>query len=209
MVSAEFIDKIFIQFLPKLSEKYTVRKLSLLTKSSYDATYRHVHYLIKENALKVEKVGAYSYVSVNFESNLARKIIEKVSLSKTEIFLKKDIITKKLLEELIKQFKDALPNELLSMILYGSYARGTQTEQSDIDLLIVVSTFDTRDKIERICDATEMRYGKDIAPLITTATELRKMLKSETPTVAQEILLDGVVLFGFEKYYSIIFEAIE
>lgn len=209
MVSVEFIDKIFAQFLPKLAKKYTLRKLSLLTKLSYDAAYRHVHYLIKEGTLKEEKVGAYSYVGINFESNLARKIIERVSLTKTDAFLKKDIVMKKLLEELVKELKNSIPNELLSIVLYGSYAKRTQTEHSDIDLLIVVSTFDTRDKIERICDAAEMRYGKDIAPLITTATELRKMLKSETPTVAQEILLDGIVLSGYEKYYSTMFEAIE
>ncbi len=32
MVSAEFIDKIFTQFLPKLSEKYTVEATTTITK---------------------------------------------------------------------------------------------------------------------------------------------------------------------------------
>ncbi len=209
MVNVEFVDRIFEQFLPELKKKFTIRKLSLLTKLSYDATYRHVHHLITEGALKEEKVGAYSNISINFESNFARKLIERASLKKTSEFLKKDIVVKKLLEELVKELEKSVTNELLSVVLYGSYAKETKTEQSDLDILVVVSTFDVREKIERVCGGIEMRYGKDIAPLITTARELKNMLKSEKPTVAQEILLDGIVLMGYEKYFSIVFEAIK
>ncbi len=209
MVKVEFIDKIIGQFLPELKQKFTIRRISLLTKLSYDATYRHVHYLMKEGALKEEKVGAYSYVSINFESDFARKIIERISLNKTRKFLKKDVVTKKLLGELVEELKKAIPNELLSLVLYGSYAKGTQTEHSDIDVLVVSSTFNVRGRVEQVCGGVEKRYGKDISPLITTAVELKKMIQSKKPTVAQEILLDAVVLFGYEKYYSIAFEAVK
>lgn len=209
MVKVEFIDRIFEQFLPELKKKFTIRKLSMLTKISYDATYRHVHHLTKEGALKEEKVGAYSYISINFASNLAKNMIERINLNKTQEFLKKDIVVRKLLDELVKELEKSIPNELLSIVLYGSYAKGTKTEHSDVDVLVLVSTFDVREKVERVCSGVEKRYGKDIAPLITTAIELRNMFKSEKPTVAQEILIDGVVLHGYEKYYSIMFEAIK
>jgi len=209
MVRAEFIDRIFEQFLPELTKKFTIRKLSLLTKLSYDAAYRHVHYLIKEGAIKEEKVGAYSFVGINFESSIARKIVERVSLKRAAAFLKKDVVLRRMLEDLIRGFEDVIPNELLSVVLYGSYAKGTQTKRSDVDLLAVVSTFEVSEKVARICDSVEVQYGKNVAPLITTASELRSMLKSEKPTVAQEILLDGIVLSGYEKYYSVVFEAVK
>ena len=209
MVNLEFLERIVAQFVPNFKKKFTVRKLSILTKLSYDATYRHVRYLIEERALKEEKVGAYSYVSINFDSDFVRKIVEIISAKRTRKFLKKDVIIGKLLTELVEELKKAIPNELLSVVLYGSYAKGTKTEHSDIDILIVVSTFKIREKVERICNGIEKKYGKDIAPLITTATELRNMLVSKKPTVGHEILLDGIVLYGYEKYYSIVFEAVK
>lgn len=209
MVKEEFIDRIFEQFLPELTKKFTIRKLSLLAKLSYDAAYRHVHHLLAEGALKEEKVGAYSYIGINFESGLARKTIERISVKRAGKFLKKDIVLRKLLEELVRELEKSIPNELLSVVLFGSYAKGTSTERSDVDVFVVVSSFDVREKADRICDSTGMRYGMEVAPLVTTATELRNMLKSEKPTVAREILLDGIVLMGYEKYYSTVFEAVK
>lgn len=208
MVKSEFIERIMEQFLPELTKKFTIRKISMLTKLSYDATYRHVHFLVKEKALDEEKVGAYSNISINFNSDLVKKIIEKISLKKTEKFLKKDVVLKKMLAELVDESKKTIPNELLSTILYGSYAKDTQKEDSDVDILFLISSFKVSEKLERICSAVERRYGKVITPLITTPVELKKMIQSEKPMVAHEILLDGVILYGYEKYYSVIFEAI-
>jgi len=208
MVNVEFIDRLFGQFLPELNKKFTLRKLSLLTGLSYDAAYRHVHYLLAEGALKEEKVGAYSYVGINFESSLARNIIGGISVGKAVEFLKKDVVMRKLLGELVRELEKSIPNELLSAVLFGSYAKGTSTERSDVDVLVVVSSFGVREKVDVICDSTGVRYGKEVAPLVTTATELKKMLKSEKPMVAREILLDGIVLAGYEKYYSTVFEAV-
>ncbi len=207
MVKAEFIEGIFAQFLPDLGKKFTIRRLSLLSGISYDAAYRHAHYLIKEGALMEEKVGKCSYLGINFKSELARKGIEKTSLEKTGRFGKKDAITSKLLGELVQGLKAAIPNELLCVVLYGSYAKGAATRRSDIDVLIIASTFDVRGKVDGICGGVEKRYGKSISPLLTTAIEFGKMLEPEKPTVAHEALLDGVVLCGLEKYYSVVFEA--
>lgn len=209
MVKSEFIEQIMEQFLPELTKKFTIRKISILTKLSYDATYRHIHFLVKEKALNEEKVGVYSNISINLQSDSAKKIIEKISLKKTEKFLKQDVVLRKMLIELVDESKKTIPNELLSIVLYGSYAKGTQKEDSDVDILFLVSSFKVSEQLERVCNAVERRYGKKLSSLITTPIELKKMIQSEKPMVAHEILLDGVVFYGYEKYYSILFEAIE
>ena len=95
MVKTDIVDKIFQQFIPELRKKFTIRKISTLAGLSYDATYRYVHFFIKEGAFKEEKVGAYSYISINLESDYSRKIIERISLSKTRKFLKKNVVVRK------------------------------------------------------------------------------------------------------------------
>lgn len=207
MVKAEFIELIFAQFLPDLGKRFTIRKLSLLSGISYDAAYRHAHYLIKEGALREEKVGKSSCLGINFKSELARKYIEKAGLGKTGRLGKRDAITSKLLGELVRGLKAAIPNELLCVVLYGSHAKGAATMRSDIDVLIIVSTFEVRGKVDGICGGIEKSYGKPISPLLTTAIEFRKMLESKKATVAHEALLDGAVLCGLEKFYSMVFEA--
>ena len=46
--------------------------------------------------------------------------------------------TKEAIEEFRKEIKKLYGNRLKHIILYGSYARGSATEDSDIDLLIVL-----------------------------------------------------------------------
>ena len=46
---------------------------------------------------------------------------------------------KSILTELKKQFQKLLGKKFSSLILYGSYARGDETEESDIDLLLLLN----------------------------------------------------------------------
>jgi len=46
--------------------------------------------------------------------------------------------TKEAIEEFKKEIKKLYGNRLKHIILYGSYARGSATEESDIDVLIVL-----------------------------------------------------------------------
>ncbi|PKP54300.1 MAG: hypothetical protein CVT90_01955 [Candidatus Altiarchaeales archaeon HGW-Altiarchaeales-3] len=46
-------------------------------------------------------------------------------------------MSNRLLSEFIQECKNNFGNELISIILFGSYARKTHTEYSDIDLLVI------------------------------------------------------------------------
>jgi len=205
MVRAEFMEKVFALFFPDLREGYTIRRLSILAGISYDATYRVVQHLVRTGALIETRIGASSRISINFSNERARKIVEIVSLGRTESFLSKDTIRRSMVQELVRELDREATNELLSVVLFGSHAKGTQTEGSDCDVLIITSTFDVSERLDRVCSGIEGRYGIPISPLVTTAVEFRKMLESKTRTVAHEVVVDGIVLHGYERYYSIIF----
>ncbi|MDR0833401.1 MAG: nucleotidyltransferase domain-containing protein [Candidatus Symbiothrix sp.] len=69
--------------------------------------------------------------------------------------------------------KKVIPNA--EVILYGSVARGEETEESDIDLLILVDedklTYDDKGKIIQNLDNLEAKTGVAISPVIRTRTE--------------------------------------
>lgn len=45
---------------------------------------------------------------------------------------------KKILQDLVQGIRQAVPNKLLSIILYGSVAKGTATAESDMDIAIII-----------------------------------------------------------------------
>jgi predicted nucleotidyltransferase len=47
-------------------------------------------------------------------------------------------------EEIVSAFCQVFKDELVALVLYGSYARGEQKKSSDIDLLIVLKKIDDR-----------------------------------------------------------------
>jgi len=77
-----------------------------------------------------------------------------------------DIVT-----EFVLNLKKILRDDLSSVILYGSYARGDYHLTSDIDMMILVTLSDKEiKKIEnQVYDCAfdlEMKYGVDISPII-------------------------------------------
>jgi len=208
MVKESTITKIVSVFMPELVSEFNIREIAKKASISYDAAYRHIKALGKKGILKERQVGKAVVCSLNLSSIMARKYLEKISISKTEDFLKKDVVLRKLFTELVENLEKTAPNELLCVVLFGSYARRKQKESSDIDILIISSTFDVREQLERECGGVEHRYGKEIASLITTPSEFVKMLKSKKRMVAHEVQQDGLILHGFEKYFSLLGEGV-
>ena len=194
--------------MPELISEFNIREIAKKANISYDATYRHVKYLVENNILNVKRMGKTLVCSLNLHNISTRKYLEKISIAKTEEFLKKDVVLRRLLNELVEKLKKAAPDQLLCVVLFGSYARGEQTEHSDLDVLVISSTFEVSGKLERECGGIEHKYGVAIASLITTASEFKKMLKSKERMVAHEIQRDGIVLYGFENYFSLLSEGV-
>jgi len=73
--------------------------------------------------------------------------------------------------------------------LFGSYARGTATKQSDIDLLFIVSDIkdkNLRESIERESASYQYSHNVKISPLITDIGEFKKMLKAKELNVLSD-----------------------
>jgi len=96
------------------------------------------------------------------------------------------------------QFKDHLVKEygerLEKVILYGSYARGTAQEDSDIDLLIVFSEMESAFKeIDRL---TEIKYGLmlEYDILLSTNPVTRETLAHSKLPLFKNILKEGILV---------------
>lgn len=73
-----------------------------------------------------------------------------------------------ILERLIPGLVDIFQENVVTIILYGSVARGTQPQESDIDIAVIVKSY-TKDMHEQMTDFIvdlELEYDKVLSVLL-------------------------------------------
>ena len=94
---------------------------------------------------------------------------------------------KKIAEQIGKRYKPE------KVILFGSYAHGTHTEHSDIDLLVIKNTRASR--VERFVQVKRLIYDPQLRiPVVYTPAEIKKRLKMGDDFL-NDILREGKVLY--------------
>jgi len=81
------------------------------------------------------------------------------------------------------------------VILFGSYARGEETIDSDVDILVIAPTkermIDRMASVSRII--RDLRNGLPISPIVLTSEEFRRKLE-EGDAFIRTVVEEGVVL---------------
>ena len=82
----------------------------------------------------------------------------------------------KIFEKMIPGFQSIYGDELVSIILYGSVARGTQTDDSDVDIAVIVKKYteDMHDKMIDLIVVLELEYAKVLSVLLNDYDNFRK-----------------------------------
>jgi predicted nucleotidyltransferase len=98
-----------------------------------------------------------------------------------------------------QQIINLLQNNIKKIILYGSFARNSDTDESDIDLVIFtelnpdeIKKYD--DKINDITVELSLKYDKVFSFLIINSGHYNKYLN--VLPFYQNILKDGIVIYG-------------
>ena len=104
-----------------------------------------------------------------------------------------DIIT----DEVLKAAKESLGDKLDKVILYGSYARKDNDEDSDIDIMILADIpredcWIERTKINSLTGWLDLEYDVLISLHVTDCATFYKFLRVEP--FYQNVMRDGVVL---------------
>ncbi len=101
------------------------------------------------------------------------------------------------IEERIRKIGERIKKEYHAekVILFGSYARGVTTQNSDVDIFIVAPTkerfFERMATVRRLI--RDLRNGLPVAPIVLTAKELKKRQAAEDPFI-KEVLDTGIPL---------------
>jgi predicted nucleotidyltransferase len=169
---------------------------------------------------EIEALSGYSYERVN----TALKGLEKTGIvhaSRAGVVLTYDLVTgtdeaflgfvsyemgrRKSFRESYRKADQAV-SELLGtvkcdvVILFGSYAKGNQTESSDIDVFII------GDEPEADAKALSLRHkwGQNINAVSLKRDKFSDMPK-DNPHFYQDLVEFGIVLKGLDAYYEMVY----
>lgn len=189
-----------------LDRGFTILEISKRLKIGYRPAYIHISEMTKEGIISAIKIGMARYCTLNIENPRCRQLLAEVDLLRKETLFKENQKLKAILESLIVRLSETLASEMHSIILFGSYAKGTATKSSDIDLLFIVANMKdkpVRENIERECTGYEYSHNAKISPMITDVTEFKKMLKVKELSVGKETREHGIPLYGSEIFWRL------
>ncbi len=106
------------------------------------------------------------------------------------------------------KLEEIMQDDLISVVLFGSAARGEAGEGSDIDILIVAEKFgkegrfEVFNEIEKDLKASEeyrelkeKKLGTLISPVPLTPSEVEK-----NPSILLDIVTDGIILYDVDDF---------
>jgi predicted nucleotidyltransferase len=132
------------------------------------------------------RVGNANTYSLN-DSNL---LVSRIIIPAFEI-------EKRLVQDLANRFFEEMGKDLVSIILFGSAARGEEAPGSDIDLILVVkdgSYLDEVDeKVSEISLEAAAAFGGPVSPILLTETEYANKKRSRN-AFWRTVLEEGIEL---------------
>lgn len=108
------------------------------------------------------------------------------------------MLPQKIAEKLVLEMREKFQNNLHSIILFGSYAKGTAQVYSDIDILIIIytkfSNLTERRDIEIELRKRLYRTVGQVSPKVGSIEELEAALEALNPLIL-DILDSGIILY--------------
>ena len=177
-----------LQHLARNKESsFTMHELSKALKIPYASFYRTTKEM-PDLIIKTKKGQAY-LIEIKANNPVAKSYLAIASEEQKKEYLKKQPIIKKIASEL---------NTNDVVVLFGSYAKKTSTEQSDIDLLIINSSGKKTISFSKY----ETLFKKKINPMFITFQEFKKMLKDKEENVGKQALKNHIILNNPEKFWE-------
>jgi predicted nucleotidyltransferase len=183
--------KVISFFLENKGRKATIREISIATRLNYRIAYESVLDLLSKGILQEERIGRSRVCE--FTNKLDPEVFA-VEFARKEKILKNSKV------KLINSRLQDVDSAFWTLLLFGSYAKGSQKKGSDIDLCLIYDNVKVSKKVEEILKL--LPY--DIHLLIFTQIEFVNMLESRKMNVGLEIRNANIILKGIENYYGIL-----
>jgi len=187
--------------------RYT-RELARFSKVGKSTISDEFPELVKLGLLEQRIEGREVYYRLRLANPRTRKLCELFETEKREEFYRINRRLAWALQEYTKRVFEFLP-QVQTVVLFGSAARGQLTRKSDIDLLAVVPNAEQKPfnelmkSIDKIAQDVNAVYGFPLSVVTMTVKDFETAVR-EKKRIAEDVLHEGIVLFGEERYYRLL-----
>lgn len=105
-----------------------------------------------------------------------------------------------ILQKIVDCYKDYLSNHLVSIVLFGSHARGDAKETSDFDLFIIAEELPVK-IFQRMLFVRKPLKGQFAERICIIAKTPEEVLK-DLPPLFLDLGLDGIILFDKNDFFK-------
>lgn len=188
-----------VDFLARNLEKsFTINEIAKALGQYYSFVNKVVGRLADEKVIKITKAGKSHLCSLDLNSEKTFALLPLAEIEKKEHFLKENKKLKLILEDFTNMLKEK--NCIITIVLFGSYAKNLATEKSDIDIFLIVKK---KFPLEPITKEIYAKYGVEINIVALTEEEFKAQKSKE---IIGEIIKNHYVLYGTEYFVKRMFK---
>lgn len=179
-------------------QRYSIRSISKAIGKQYAPVHIAVQRLIKKGALKKQRIGHTDYCSIDLDGDSSIFCFAEALRAKQFISKNKDIglIIEEVLEKLKAQF--------YVLVLFGSYAKGKQTKNSDIDLLLIADNNSRAEELERTLAGISRLSIVPMHIISMNYQDFIDMAKTKETNAVNQAIGNHIILSGYEEYYRML-----
>ena len=153
----------------------------------------------KLNLVKLRKTADVTTYSLNLDNNLTFAYLNLIN--ELAIFENKTI-PKKIMQEI--QERISKYTDFFILLIFGSYAKGTATKNSDLDIAVIVESEKSKKEVQPFLETIKRRELLKIDYFVFTEKEFLEMLTNNQQNVGKEIYRASLIYCGSIEYYRLI-----
>ncbi|MBU0894762.1 MAG: nucleotidyltransferase domain-containing protein [Nanoarchaeota archaeon] len=163
-------------FIENPYEEIHLREFSRKLKISVNSAQRFLDFFLKERLINEERKANLRSFKANIDSIVFRNLKIVFSLKKIED----------------SGIVNLLRNRVFNFVLFGSIAKGTDSAESDIDLLVLCRD---REEIRKICSDFHKKFNREVNFHIFNVNQWKNQ-KKLNKAFYQEVISTGINLIG-------------
>ncbi|MFH1682819.1 MAG: nucleotidyltransferase domain-containing protein [Candidatus Woesearchaeota archaeon] len=175
----------------------SIRGIAKELKKSYSLTYNNLKDLQKREIIYKKDIPPAQIIELN--KNAPTEIFIEAENELKRKFLKKHKWMQVFLNNLLADSRQSF----FILIVFGSYSKGKQNKNSDLDLLAIVPSPESVDKMESALNKIYTQVKKHVV-IITSEQFVEMIKKPEELNVGNEAKQNHLLLYGTEQYYQLI-----
>ena len=181
---------IISSFFPE-GEDMTLKDIMERVDCSYERANTALKSLVEKGIVQEKKVGKTLVYSLDLQNLYAEIGFDHYMLEREIEFIKKH-------KNVYKAIKEIEENPYVwGLILFGSYSKGLETKQSDIDIICIASK---KEEVKRFLDSLRHKYNIKFAPVILPLHEFPN-IKKDNPELWNDLKLYGIIFKGGDSFY--------